>query len=66
MNAREAFPEMKGFSKWFHLATLLTTPIGEYQIVPALPVPLDTALPTIEEVDADFSRDLDGKLKERR
>ncbi len=36
-------------------------PIGvaEYQLVRALPKPLDTSLPSIEEIEAEFSRDLD-------
>jgi predicted nuclease of restriction endonuclease-like (RecB) superfamily len=36
-------------------------PIGvaEYQLVRALPTPLDTVLPTIEEIEAELSRDLD-------
>jgi predicted nuclease of restriction endonuclease-like (RecB) superfamily len=35
-------------------------PIGvaEYQLVRALPVPLDTSLPSIEEIEAELSRDL--------
>jgi predicted nuclease of restriction endonuclease-like (RecB) superfamily len=35
-------------------------PIGvaEYQLVRALPEPLDTSLPTIEEIEAELSRDL--------
>lgn len=36
-------------------------PIGvaEYQLVRALPEPLDTSLPSIEEIEAEFARDLD-------
>ena len=36
-------------------------PIGvaEYQLVRALPEPLDTSLPSIEEIEAELSRDLD-------
>jgi hypothetical protein len=36
-------------------------PIGvaEYELVRALPTPLDTALPTIEEIEAELSRDLE-------
>ena len=36
-------------------------PIGvsEYQLVRALPVPLDTSLPSIEEIEAELSRDLE-------
>ena len=35
-------------------------PIGvaEYQLVRALPQPLDTSLPSIEEIEAELSRDL--------
>jgi YhcG PDDEXK nuclease domain len=35
-------------------------PIGvaEYQLVRALPKPLDTSLPSIEEIEAELSRDL--------
>jgi hypothetical protein len=35
-------------------------PIGvaEYQLVRALPDPLDTSLPSIEEIEAELSRDL--------
>jgi predicted nuclease of restriction endonuclease-like (RecB) superfamily len=38
-------------------------PIGvaEYQLVRALPEPLDTSLPSIEEIEAELSRDLEGK-----
>ena len=37
-------------------------PIGvaEYQLVRALPEPLDTSLPSIEEIEAELSRDLEG------
>jgi hypothetical protein len=36
-------------------------PIGvaEYQLVRALPTPLDTSLPSIEEIEAELSRNLD-------
>lgn len=36
-------------------------PIGvaEYQLVRALPTPLDTSLPSIEEIEAELSRELD-------
>jgi hypothetical protein len=33
--------------------------IAEYQLVRALPAPLDTSLPTIEEIEAELSRDLE-------
>ncbi len=33
--------------------------VAEYQLVRALPEPLDTCLPTIEALEAEFSRDLD-------
>jgi predicted nuclease of restriction endonuclease-like (RecB) superfamily len=38
-------------------------PIGvaEYQLVRALPEPLDTSLPSIEEIEAEFSRDLENE-----
>ena len=38
-------------------------PIGvaEYQLVRALPEPLDTSLPSIEEIEAELSRDLEGQ-----
>jgi len=38
-------------------------PIGvaEYQLVRALPQPLDASLPSIEEIEAELSRDLDGR-----
>lgn len=37
-------------------------PIGvaEYQLVRALPTPLDTSLPSIEEIEAELSRDLEN------
>jgi predicted nuclease of restriction endonuclease-like (RecB) superfamily len=37
-------------------------PIGvaEYELVRALPEPLDTSLPSIEEIEAELSRDLEG------
>jgi predicted nuclease of restriction endonuclease-like (RecB) superfamily len=34
--------------------------IAEYQLVRALPEPLGTVLPSIEEIEAELSRDLDG------
>jgi predicted nuclease of restriction endonuclease-like (RecB) superfamily len=34
--------------------------IAEYQLVRALPEPLGTILPSIEEIEAELSRDLDG------
>jgi predicted nuclease of restriction endonuclease-like (RecB) superfamily len=34
--------------------------IAEYQLVRALPEPLDTNLPSIEEIEAELSRDLEG------
>ena len=36
-------------------------PIGvaEYQLVRALPEPLDTSLPSIEDIEAELSRDLE-------
>lgn len=39
----------------------INKPIGvaEYQLVRALPTPLDTVLPTIEEIEAELSRDLE-------
>jgi hypothetical protein len=42
---------------WFHIEK----PIGlaEYQLVRALPQPLDTSLPSIEEIEAELSRDLE-------
>ena len=33
--------------------------IAEYQLVRALPEPLDTCLPTIEELEKEFSKDID-------
>jgi len=38
-------------------------PIGvaEYQLVRALPEPLDTSLPSIEEIEAELSRDLESE-----
>lgn len=38
-------------------------PIGvaEYQLVRALPEPLDTNLPSIEEIEAELSRELGGE-----
>ncbi len=35
--------------------------VAEYQLVRALPEPLDTCLPTIEALETELSRDLDGK-----
>jgi len=39
-------------------------PIGvaEYQLVRALPEPLDTSLPSIEEIEAELSRDLESEV----
>ena len=41
----------------------LDKPIGvaEYQLVRALPEPLDTSLPSIEAIEAEFARDLDNE-----
>lgn len=41
-------------------------PIGvaEYQLVRALPEPLDTSLPSIEEIEAELSRDLEAEANE--
>jgi len=43
--------------------TGIDKPIGvaEYQLVRALPEPLDTNLPSIEEIEAEFSRDLEDE-----
>jgi predicted nuclease of restriction endonuclease-like (RecB) superfamily len=40
----------------------ITKPMGvaEYQLVKSLPEPLDTRLPSIEEIEAELSRDLEG------
>lgn len=40
----------------------MTKPIGvaEYQLVRSLPEPLDASLPTIEQIEAELSRGLDG------
>ena len=40
-------------------------PIGvaEYQLLRALPRPLDTSLPSIEEIEAELSRDLDRQVQ---
>ena len=35
--------------------------VAEYQLVRALPEPLDTCLPTIEEIEAEFSQGLEGE-----
>lgn len=35
--------------------------VAEYELVRALPKPLDTNLPSIEEIEAELSRDLDEK-----
>ncbi len=35
--------------------------VAEYQLVRALPEPLDTCLPTIEELEANLSRELDAE-----
>jgi hypothetical protein len=34
--------------------------IAEYQLVRALPEPLDTSLPSIEEIEAELSRELEA------
>jgi hypothetical protein len=41
----------------------ISKPIGvaEYQLVHALPEPLDTNLPSIEELEAELSREEDGR-----
>jgi predicted nuclease of restriction endonuclease-like (RecB) superfamily len=43
----------------------IAKPIGvaEYQLVRALPEPLDTCLPSIEDLESELSRDLDGEAK---
>jgi len=33
--------------------------VAEYELVRALPEPLDTSLPTIEEIEAEFSGSLE-------
>ena len=40
-------------------------PIGvaEYQLLRALPTPLDTSLPSIEEIEAELSRDLEQEAQ---
>ena len=38
--------------------------VAEYQLVRALPEPLDTCLPTIEELEANLSRELDAEGEE--
>jgi len=47
---------------WFHIVTLsgIEKPIGvaDYQLVRALPEPLDTCLPSIAELESKLSRDL--------
>ena len=56
---------------WFHIVTLITKlsgidkPLGvaEYQLLRSLLKPLDTSLPTIEELERELSRDLDGEKK---
>lgn len=35
--------------------------VAEYQLVRALPEPLDTCLPTIEELEENLSRELDAE-----
>jgi hypothetical protein len=35
--------------------------VAEYQLVRALPEPLDTNLPSIEEIEAELSRDFEGE-----
>ena len=41
----------------------ISTPIGvaEYQLVRALPAPLDTNLPSIEDIEAELSREPDNE-----
>lgn len=38
--------------------------VAEYQLVRALPEPLDTCLPTIEEIEAEFSQGLEGERQD--
>ncbi|MBI3268758.1 MAG: DUF1016 domain-containing protein [Planctomycetes bacterium] len=40
--------------------------VAECRLVRALPQPLDTALPTIEEIEAELAGDLEAKLERRR
>lgn len=40
--------------------------VAEYQLVRALPEPLDTCLPTIEEIEAEFSGSLEVENNEER
>ena len=49
-----------GALKVARLEQITHKPIGvaEYQLVRALPEPLDTSLPSIEEIEAELSRDL--------
>lgn len=37
--------------------------VAEYQLVRALPKPLDTSLPTIEELETELSRDLEQETR---
>ena len=50
-----------GALKVARLEQITHKPIGatEYQLVRALPEPLDTSLPSIEEIEAELSRDLE-------
>lgn len=48
-------PTLSDQLPWFHIVTLLTK-LDD----PALPEPLDTNLPSIEEIEAELSRDLEG------
>jgi YhcG PDDEXK nuclease domain len=36
--------------------------IAEYELVRALPEPLDRSLPSIEEIEAEFAHDLEDEL----
>jgi predicted nuclease of restriction endonuclease-like (RecB) superfamily len=40
--------------------------IAEYQLVRALPEPLDTSLPSIEQIEAELSRDLEAEEHESK
>ena len=46
-------PTLSDELPWFHI-------VAEYQLVRALSEPLDTHLPSIEEIEAELSRDLEG------
>jgi hypothetical protein len=57
---------------WFHLVAEyalsgIDKPIGvaEYQLVRALPKPLDTALPTIEQIERELSTELGVRTKKK-